>query len=184
MLVSVFAHGGEIHDAIKRGDMEQIRTILANNPNLLENYSADGFTPLHTAVFYGRYEIVKELLIEKKAEATATVHVGQYAGWNSFHLLALKVKEMPACNQIFALLDMCGCNYNATVTVNGKKLYPWDIAKIIRNRTVNMLFEFTRLAMSTEPEKQPKSTISDSEVDAQSIEDVKKVLKSLFGSKD
>jgi len=181
ILISSTVYGGEIHDAIKNNDVKRVRAILNDNTNLLENYSLEGFTPLHVAVFHGRYEIVEELLIKKKANAQALIHGNKYEGWNAYHLLALKVREMPAFNKISVLLDMCGCDYNTTVIVNGKNLYPWDIAKITRNRTACMLFELDHIMSTFLPEKQPKFTITDTEVDAQAVKDAKKMLKSLFG---
>jgi len=68
---SSLAFCGEIHDAVKRGDLEKVKALLKDNPNLV--FSKDdshGATPLHIAAFIGRTDVA-ELLLANKADVNA-----------------------------------------------------------------------------------------------------------------
>jgi ankyrin repeat protein len=52
----------EIFEAAALGDMAELRRGLANQPHRLGAYSADGWTPLHLAAFFGHEDAVRELL--------------------------------------------------------------------------------------------------------------------------
>lgn len=72
-LVRWFTECGYIHglaDAVISGDAELVSTMLSNNPATLNEYTADGFTPLHIAVFFGR-DPIATLLIEHGANLNA-----------------------------------------------------------------------------------------------------------------
>jgi ankyrin repeat protein len=66
-----FAYCGEIHDAARKGDLESVKALLKDNPELVndkdDNYGA---TPLHWAAA-GGYQDVVELLLVGKAEVNA-----------------------------------------------------------------------------------------------------------------
>src|SRR5580698_8570526 len=65
------ALGGDIFDAAKDGDLEQVRSLLKSNPDLaFSNKSDAGFTPLHWAVRFSRKEVA-ELLLANKANVDA-----------------------------------------------------------------------------------------------------------------
>jgi ankyrin repeat protein len=55
-----------IFEAVSVGDTLTSNQLLVKNPNLLNSYSADGFTLLGLASYFGHYSLVK-LLIEKGA---------------------------------------------------------------------------------------------------------------------
>ena len=55
---------GEIHDAAKRGDLEKVKALLKDNPNLVFSKDDDGMTPLHWAA----NKDVAQLLLTYKAE--------------------------------------------------------------------------------------------------------------------
>ena len=40
---------GEIHNAVKSGDLEKIHALLTNNPDLVFSKDYGGWTPLHWA---------------------------------------------------------------------------------------------------------------------------------------
>ena len=56
---------GEIHEAVKRGDLVKIKAMIQANPDLVSSKDADGRTPLHWAAAEGRKEIVVFLLANK-----------------------------------------------------------------------------------------------------------------------
>lgn len=68
--------------------------------------------------------------------------------------------------------------------INGQKLYPWDIAKIYRNRVANMDFEFSNFMSKYTPDRQPKCSISVPEVDEQSVKDAANMINYFFNPKD
>ncbi|HZG56315.1 ankyrin repeat domain-containing protein [Paenibacillus sp.] len=59
-----------IHEAAALGDDETIDYMLKLEPQLLMQYSFDGWTPLHLAAFFGGFEAAK-LLIERGADVNA-----------------------------------------------------------------------------------------------------------------
>jgi tankyrase len=54
--------GKEIIKAAKRGDVPTLKTLLAQDKNLIEARDTDGSTPLHCATWKGHPEVVKALL--------------------------------------------------------------------------------------------------------------------------
>jgi ankyrin repeat protein len=67
---------GEIHDAAKSGDLEKVKALLKENPDLLISKNDKGNTPLHFAAGYG-YKAVAELLLAKGADVNAKGNGGQ-----------------------------------------------------------------------------------------------------------
>jgi hypothetical protein len=57
----------DIHEAAKKGDLEQIQKMLDENPELLDALDKNGFTPLHWAVIFGKKDMI-EYLIGKDAD--------------------------------------------------------------------------------------------------------------------
>jgi ankyrin repeat protein len=58
---------GEIHDAVKVGDLAKVKALLKDNPELVSSRN-DHFlnmTPLHEAAFWGYKDIVEVLLTNK-----------------------------------------------------------------------------------------------------------------------
>ncbi len=67
---SNLAFCGEIHDAAESGDLEKVKTLLKNNPDLVSSKDEWGWTPLHRAASGGRMDVMK-LLLAGKAEVNA-----------------------------------------------------------------------------------------------------------------
>jgi ankyrin repeat protein len=60
-------NGDRIHEAVKAGDIEEVRSLLKINPQLAGIPDENGMTPLHWISISGRRDIA-ELLIEKGAD--------------------------------------------------------------------------------------------------------------------
>ena len=60
----------DIFEAAAFGDVDRLTQLLGAEPSLVTLYSGDGFTALHFAAFFGRYEAAA-LLIERGAEVDA-----------------------------------------------------------------------------------------------------------------
>ncbi|MCP5104400.1 MAG: ankyrin repeat domain-containing protein, partial [bacterium] len=83
ILVPVMLRGGDIHDAIKKGSLETVKTLLKQDKSLLERVDKDGWTPLMNALLKGQSEIAG-FLIKKGAD----VHVKSQNGWTTISLAA------------------------------------------------------------------------------------------------
>jgi len=84
VLVAAVAAGG-LHDAIEKGDLERVRTLLAADPRALNDTAwAVARTPLHVAIRSQRVEVAR-YLIEQGAEVNARDRNGasvlNYASW-------------------------------------------------------------------------------------------------------
>lgn len=60
----------DVFEAAAFGDVDRLTELLGDEPSLVTSYSGDGFTALHFAAFFGRYE-AGALLIERGAEVDA-----------------------------------------------------------------------------------------------------------------
>ena len=60
----------DVFEAAAFGDVDRLTELLSDEPPLVTSYSGDGFTALHFAAFFGRYEAAA-LLIERGAEVDA-----------------------------------------------------------------------------------------------------------------
>lgn len=56
----------EIHETVKQGDQQKVRSLLRSNPALIESQDARGLRPLYFAVLANQTAIVR-LLLEKGA---------------------------------------------------------------------------------------------------------------------
>ena len=64
------ALGAEIHEAVKKGDINKVKSILAENPDQVNAKANGGWTPLHLAAERGNKDVI-ELLIAKGAQVNA-----------------------------------------------------------------------------------------------------------------
>jgi uncharacterized protein len=60
----------DVFEAAAFGEVDRLMELLSDEPSLVTTYSGDGFTALHFAAFFGRYEAAA-LLIERGAEVDA-----------------------------------------------------------------------------------------------------------------
>jgi ankyrin repeat protein len=71
---------GQIHDAAADGDLEKVRALLQDDPNLVFDKDKNGYTPLHWAAKNGHADVAK-LLLANKAESNAKTNIG----WTPLH---------------------------------------------------------------------------------------------------
>jgi cytohesin len=75
---SSLAFCGEIHVAAMNSDLEKVKTLLKNNPDLVFSKGDIGETPLHDVVLPGRGHMdVAKLLLDSKADVNAKDNRGQ-----------------------------------------------------------------------------------------------------------
>jgi len=67
---------GEIHDAVRSGDVSKAKQLLAENPDQVNNATQEGRTALHIAVYRGQVNMV-ELLLAHKADLRAKDNYGR-----------------------------------------------------------------------------------------------------------
>jgi ankyrin repeat protein len=60
----------DLFEAAASGEIERAERLVAETPSAIDAFSADGWTPLHLAAFFGRGKIA-ELLLEHGADAGA-----------------------------------------------------------------------------------------------------------------
>jgi ankyrin repeat protein len=72
MVEEILSHHGalDVFEAASLGKMERVRMILARDAGAIDAHSADGFTPLHLAAFFGQ-PAVMELLLDRGARVDA-----------------------------------------------------------------------------------------------------------------
>jgi ankyrin repeat protein len=73
----------ELYEAAALGDLDELRRGLGTHPGKLGAYSADGWTALHLAAFFGHEPVVRELLA-----AGADVHARSTNALTNFPLHA------------------------------------------------------------------------------------------------
>jgi uncharacterized protein len=56
----------DVFEAAATGSLERVRSLLAQKPDLIRQFSHDGWTPLHLAAYFGHADLVA-LLLERGA---------------------------------------------------------------------------------------------------------------------
>ena len=94
------AFANDAHDAAQKGDVAELKKILADDPDSVKELDEKGWTPLHLASTFGKLDAVK-LLIENKADPNGA----NPKGWTPLLLAALtiwrhagRVRWQPHCS--------------------------------------------------------------------------------------
>ena len=66
----------DIHNAVKKGDLEKVKRLLEKNPELVNAKDSNGSPPLLYALIY-RHEEVAELLIRNRANLNFRAFSGE-----------------------------------------------------------------------------------------------------------
>jgi ankyrin repeat protein len=80
-----------IHQAVKAGDLEAAKRLLADDPANANLRGRNGITPLHRAAMADNAEMV-ELLISNKADP----NIKNTAGYTPLHIAAIQRKKLAA----------------------------------------------------------------------------------------
>jgi ankyrin repeat protein len=121
--------GAEIHDAAKAGNLEKIKTRLAQAPKAVNEKDQEGRTPLHVAVIEGKKEAA-ELLIA----AGADVNARDNAGLTPLHL-AVSSAAPTGPTDIVELLLARGADVKAKDNTGGTPLHTATLAAVTSGRT-------------------------------------------------
>jgi ankyrin repeat protein len=73
----------DVFEAATLGDVDQLRKLLAAEPALAKAFSADGFTALHLAAFFGQPDAAEELLQAGAAPDAVSTNTMKVAVINS-----------------------------------------------------------------------------------------------------
>jgi len=112
--------GGPIHDATTNGDVDTVKRLLAQNPNLISSRDEKyGQSPLHVAAFNGNKAIV-ELLLGKGADVNAKANNGA----TPLHLAAVRGSV-----EVATLLLESGAQINATDNDGWTPLHSASVSK-------------------------------------------------------
>ena len=100
---STMATDSTIHDAARDGELEKIKVLLKDNPDLVFSKDENGATALLTAALGGHKDIA-ELLLANKADVNAT---------NNYRMTPLHVSALKGYKDIAALLLANNAEVNA-----------------------------------------------------------------------
>jgi ankyrin repeat protein len=84
---------GEIHDVAKSGNLERVKALLKDNPDLVSSKDKDGATPLYIAAT-SEHNDIAELLLAKGADVNAKDKYGNTALIESAYRNAGLVKAL------------------------------------------------------------------------------------------
>lgn len=84
LLGAVSLYASEIHDAVRENDIERVKTLLKEDPSLLNALDDNSMTPLNTAAFGGHPELVRMLL-----ENGADISIGDVDNSQPIHCAAI-----------------------------------------------------------------------------------------------
>lgn len=137
LLTSCMGRTAAFHRAVKEGRADRIKASLDANPRLLQAQDYDGWTPLHTASFFGRSDIVR-LLISKGANANAMDKSGE----TPLHLVAAE-----------GSIETAGILISAGARIDAKTLCGWTPLHnaVMENRIELAQFLISKGAHVNEP---------------------------------
>lgn len=96
----------DVYEATALGFADRLREVLAADPDLATALSADGFTALHFAAFFGKAESAR-ILLEARAQVSTYSH-------NSLHVQPLHSAAAGRHHEVCRVLLAAGADVNAT----------------------------------------------------------------------
>ena len=108
---------GELHDAVRNGELEKVKGLLKDHPDVVLTEDEGGTTPLHWAAKKGDKDLV-ELLLANKADVNARTNAGD----TPLHCAASNGHK-----DVVEFLLANKADVNAT---NNRRWTPWDTAVI------------------------------------------------------
>ena len=96
----------DVFDAAALGRTGRLREVLAAQPDLVGAFSADGFTPLHLAAFFGQAETARALI-----HAGAGINVVSH---NEMKVMPLHSAAAARRDEVARMLIEAGADVNAT----------------------------------------------------------------------
>lgn len=129
-LFSAQIAAGEIHDAIRRGDLAAVQRLVSSDKSLLASKESDGSTPLLVAARAGSIEIAKSLL-----DAGADLGAGDNENSNALHLAAVGGKQDMIDFLLAGGIDINSADVNGmtailfAVAYNHADLVPYLVSK-------------------------------------------------------
>jgi ankyrin repeat protein/L-ascorbate metabolism protein UlaG (beta-lactamase superfamily) len=121
---------GEIHEAVRGGNMQAVQRLVAADRSVLATKEADGSTPLHIAAQAGNLEMTKLLL-----DLGADVTIGDNENSNALHVAAIGANTavidlLLAKGMDVNSADMNGMN--AVLFAAGRN--KWDIVRYLASK--------------------------------------------------
>jgi len=95
----------DVFDAAAAGDIDRLTELADADPDLVNAYSADGFTPLHLAAFFSRGDAAR-LLLDRGADVGAVAR-------NDMKVQPLHSAVAAQSTEIVAALLVAGADPNA-----------------------------------------------------------------------
>jgi ankyrin repeat protein len=95
----------DVFDAAAVGDVDRLTELLDEDPELVNAWSGDGFSPLHLAAFFARGDAVR-LLLDRGADVGAVAR-------NDMKVQALHSAVAAQSTEIVAALLVAGADPNA-----------------------------------------------------------------------
>jgi ankyrin repeat protein len=83
--ISQAAFAGEIHDAVRAGDLAKVKILVAKDPGVVNEKDTRGRTPLHFASGSGNHEVISFLIV-----SGADINGGDDLGQTPLHLSAAR----------------------------------------------------------------------------------------------
>ena len=118
VLIGDAAFCDDIHDAAMKGDWETVRSLIVNDPHLINSRDSKQRTPLHIAAAFGHRDVAELLLINGAA-------VNQTDGWTG--QTPLHFAELYGREDVVELLHKFNANDKA---VNCNGLTPIDMRNL------------------------------------------------------
>ena len=85
--------GQSIHESAKKGDIEKIKSMIKENPELIFLQNRYGMIPLHTSAYNGKIEVF-EFFLKKGVDLNSATRTGKTA---LFYAEINQQKNMIAC---------------------------------------------------------------------------------------